>query len=84
MCTVMQSGLLWFDDDKARTTSDKISRGAQRYEQKYGHRPDVCYVHPMYLKDGDVQPPDGIRALPAKTVLPYHFWLGIEPAKAKR
>ena len=79
---MIQEGLLWFDDDPVRATSDKIARAVQRYQQKYGHRPDVCYVHPAHLKEGDVQPSDGIKVLPAKSVLPYHFWLGTQPEAA--
>ena len=79
---MIQEGLLWFDDDPVRATSDKIARAVQRYQQKYGHRPDVCYVHPAHLKESDVQPAGEVKVLPAKSVLPHHFWLGIQPEAA--
>jgi len=81
---VIQEGLLWFDDDPVRAVSDKIARAVQRYEQKYGRRPDVCYVHPSHLGKSDAQPSDGVRVVPAKSVLPYHFWVGIEAKKERR
>ena len=81
---MIQEGLLWFDDDPARATGDKIARAAQRYQQKYGHRPDVCYVHPAHLKEGDLGLLEEIKVLPAKSVLPYHFWLGVLEQKDRR
>jgi hypothetical protein len=89
---MIQEGLLWFDDDPARATGDKIARAAQRYRQKYGHSPDVCYVHPAHLKEGGT-PLKGvlgmglseeIKVLPAKSVLPHHFWLGVLGQKEGR
>lgn len=74
---MIQEGLLWFDDDPARATGDKIARAVQRYQQKYGHSPDVCYVHPAHLKEGEMNLAGGIKVLPAKSVLPHHFWLGV-------
>jgi len=76
---MIQEGLLWFDDDPARTTGEKIARAAQRYRQKYGHSPDVCYVHPWQLKGRGIGLSDGgIQVLPAKSVLPHHFWMGMK------
>ena len=81
---MIQEGLLWFEDDPARATGDKIARAAQRYRQKYGHSPDVCYVHPAHLKEGDLHLFEEIKVLPAKSVLPHHFWLGILDQKDRR
>ncbi len=73
---MMQEGLLWFDDDPNRATSDKVSRAVQRYEQKYGHSPDVCYVHPGQIKEHELSV-GVVKVLPAQIVLPHHFWLGV-------
>jgi len=81
---MIQEGLLWFDDDPVRATGDKIARAAQRYQQKYGHRPDVCYVHPAHLKEGDLHLFEEIKVLPAKSVLPHHFWLGTTEKRGQR
>ena len=80
---MIQEGLLWFDDSPSRAVTEKIERAVQRYQQKYGHHPDVCYVHPAHLKEGEVGAADalsttGIKVLPAKSVLPHHFWLGVQ------
>lgn len=73
---MIQEGLLWFDDDPVRATGDKIARAVQRYQQKYGHTPDVCYVHPGQIKERELNV-GSVKVLPAQTVLPHHFWLGI-------
>ena len=77
---MIKDGLLWFDDDPTRATGDKIARAAQRYRQKYGHSPDVCYVHPAHLKEGvlGMGLSKEIKVLPAKSVLPHHFWMGMK------
>jgi hypothetical protein len=75
---MIQEGLLWFDDNPTRAIGDKVERAVQRYQQKYGHNPDVCYVHPAHLKEGELSLADGVKVLPAKSVLPHHFWLGMQ------
>lgn len=74
---MIQEGLLWFDDDPVRTVGDKVGRAVLRYQQKYGHKPDVCYVHPAHLNESAPNVAE-VKVLPAKSVLPHHFWLGIE------
>ena len=85
---MIQEGLLWFDDNPTRPVSDKIERAVQRYQQKYGHTPDVCYVHESeiraQLKEGELSLAEGVKVLPAKSVLPHHFWLGMAEATNKR
>lgn len=86
---MIQEGLLWFDDSPSRAVTEKIERAMQRYQQKYGHQPDVCYIHPAHLKEGEASAADalsatGVKVLPAKSVLPHHFWLGVEGSTDKR
>jgi hypothetical protein len=72
----MREGLLWFDDDSGRSLADKVTRAASRYQQKYGHAPSVCYVHPTMVSGQETRS-GSVRVLPARTVLPNHFWLGM-------
>jgi hypothetical protein len=72
----MQEGLLWFDDNPGRSLTDKVERAVKRYQQKYGHVPNVCYVHPTMIDTGEARPMRAVRVLPARTVLPNHFWVG--------
>lgn len=79
----MQEGLLWFDSDKKRNLANKVARAADRYRFKFGHRPNICYVHASMLDNGSVEL-DGVRVVPAYNVLKHHFWIGIEEQEKLR
>ncbi len=70
----MTGGLLWFDDNPMRKVEEKVQRAAARYQQKFGSRPNVCYVHPSLL-DGNRRTlrVGEVEVRPSRTVLPYHF-----------
>lgn len=73
----MEAGLLWFDDDPRRDLRTKITAAAQRYEQKFGRRPNICYVNPMTI-NGHTLEQDGVRVLAIQHIPPHHFWLGVQ------
>ncbi len=72
----MKSGLLWYDhsSDDLRV---KVLRAAQRYQQRFGEKPDVCYVNPQALPEGACEV-ETIRVRPLSRILKHHFWLGRE------
>lgn len=72
----MKSGLLWYDqsNDDLRV---KILRAAQRYRQRFGEAPNVCYVHPQTLPEGACVI-ESIQIRPLPRILKHHFWLGRE------
>ena len=79
----MNIGLLWFDNDTKTELPAKIERAAQFYREKYGKKPNVCFVHPSMVK---IEPPENsnktitrgeIELRTSKSVLPNHFWIGI-------
>ena len=75
----MQTGLLWFDNEPGRTLVVKATAAAERFQEKYGITPDVCYVSERSLKDGEVSIPfrEGrLRLVPASNMLLNHFWIG--------
>jgi len=79
----MKTGLLWFDNDPSRALEEKVRRAASRYQQKFGRRPNVCYVHPSLLDGNPHQtcPTSGVetmRVTPLPSVLRHHFWVGEE------
>ncbi len=78
----MKTGMLWFDDTKKRPFEAKIERATQHYKEKYGHSPNLCYVHPSCLPDN--VPSNGVKVLAAKDILPHHFWLGMDEREATR
>jgi hypothetical protein len=73
----METGLLWYDDSKADFAS-KVREAAQRYREKFGTRPDRCYVNPASLPgEGDKVSLKGIKVVTSPTIQPNHFWVGI-------
>jgi hypothetical protein len=45
----MNIGMLWFDNDPKADLPAKIERAAKYYQNKYGKRPTLCFVHPSHL-----------------------------------
>ncbi|HHS96563.1 MAG TPA: hypothetical protein ENK08_01470 [Chloroflexi bacterium] len=78
----MREGLLWFDDDPKRDLTQKVNRAVQRYRQKFGRSPNVCYVHPSLL-GGESCRVGGVQVLPLPTVLRHHFWVGEEKVNGR-
>ncbi len=73
----MRVGLLWYDDDPARDLSQKIARAVSRYQQKFGRRPTVCYVHPSAVDEGTKEVCH-LKIAASLSVLRHHFWVGEE------
>ena len=76
----MQIGLLWFDDDPRKTLEAKIQQAAARYHEKFGNAANTCYVNPAVATAHSI-PGDndsGLRELPARSVRPNYFWLGVD------
>ncbi len=71
----MRVGMLWFDDNKDRTLAEKIDRAARHYQDKYGVRPTLVYVHPVMMQGSKIEVP-GIEVKTTNMVLPHHLWLG--------
>jgi hypothetical protein len=75
MATQLSFGLLWYDGDRKRTLSGKIERAVQRYQAKFGQRPNICYVHQGSLEQETEW--QGVRIVGVANVLPDHFWVGV-------
>lgn len=80
----MNVGMLWFDNDPKSELTLKVERAATYYLNKYGKSPTVCFVHPSMLgakvsesEDAAEIKAGGIEVRPASTVLPNHFWIGV-------
>jgi hypothetical protein len=77
---MITQGLLWYDDNPSRPPEETIRRAANRYETKYGKKPNRCYVNRGMAGLAHVQHSVqalGIEVEAIRSVLPYHFWLGI-------
>lgn len=71
----MVIGLLWQSD---KPVEQVIPLASARFAERLGCTPNVCYVHPTLLPDGD-RAVDGVLIKSSARVLRQHFWLGIEP-----
>jgi hypothetical protein len=70
----VRTGLLWYDDSDTDLAA-KVLDAAERYEEKFGDRPNRCYVHADCLEKDKLHV-NGIVVLPSQSVLPNHFWVG--------
>lgn len=79
----MNVGMLWFDNDPKTEINAKVERAAVYYREKYGRRPNVCFVHPSMLKvtapvSQEARVVRGeIELRTTKSILPNHFWIGV-------
>ena len=92
----MEIGMLWFDNDKKSDYEAKIERAATYYRDKYGKTPNLCFVHPCMIPNNGSQAADtvgqkpetlslksqGVEIRTSKTMLPNHFWIGINRQEA--
>jgi hypothetical protein len=72
----MNIGMLWFDNDNKSDLATKIQRAANYYHLKYGKAPNLCLVHPRTLGNNSWTG-KGIEVRTTRSVLPNHFWLGV-------
>ncbi len=83
----MKIGMLWFDNDKQTDLITKIETASVYYFQKYGKRPNICFVHPCMLpkrenhsenqKEATTYKAGNVEVRSNQTVLPNHLWIGI-------
>jgi hypothetical protein len=79
----MNIGMLWFDNDPKAEINAKIKRAAEYYHNKYGVTPNLCFIHPSMVNNGSLQTQDermqsgNIEVRTSRSVLPNHFWIGI-------
>ena len=88
----MDVGMLWFDNDNGVDLATKLERAAKYYRKKYGQTPNLCFVNPSMIptngKNGssgnknDTYKTGNIEVRESKSMLPNHFWLGIQRQKA--
>lgn len=71
----MRVGLLIYDSTKDRTFSEKVSRAAARYREKYGRAAQLCYVRT--IPEGTPDIIAGVLIAKSSTVQVDHLWLGV-------
>lgn len=79
----METGMLWYDDDKQCTLEDKVRKAAEYYRQKYGRNPTLCLVNPklaVVTRPGNgssLKQIDAVELRTAQNILLHHFWIGV-------
>ena len=84
----MNIGMLWFDNDPKVPLDTKVERAAVYYRNKYGRNPTLCFVHPSMLARVEEAAsdehkrftPTGVELRSNRSVLPNHFWIGMNAA----
>ena len=72
----MNIGMLWFDNDPKVDFAIKVERAADYYRSKYGQTPNLCFVHPSMVNDGQTRLSE-IEVRSNRSVMPNHFWIGV-------
>ena len=78
---LMNVGMLWFDNDPKIELAEKVQKAAAYYRRKYGSFPNVCFVHPSMMP-GEKLSSGKIVIKADQTILPNHFWLGVNGASS--
>ena len=61
----------WFDDEKKKSSAEKIEEAVERYVARFGEAPNICLVNAE-----DLATCDGVEVKVADYVRPNHFWVG--------
>lgn len=67
---------LLLHDNTGDPIEKRIRRAADRFEEKYGRRPDVCHVNPIHLNEGIVM--SGIDVIGDAYIMPDRFLVGLK------
>lgn len=78
----MNTGMLWFDDS-TRSLKKRVQEAADYYSEKYGQAPTMCFVNPSMLSK-KVKASNGVEVKESRTVMPGHFWIGVEEDKTEK
>ena len=69
----MREGLLWYDADARRPTSQKIADAARRYHERFGRAPNCCHLHPTEGADAV-----DLLLVPDARIPRHHYWVGLD------
>ena len=76
----MLTGMLWYDNTPKVDLRHKVQQAVDYYQHKYHRLPTLCLVHPGMLGPGTADL-GGLTIRAYGSLLPGHFWIGIEDEK---
>ena len=70
----MKQGMLWYDNLAGKNFTERIEQAIIYFTQKYGEKPEQCFVHPEMIngEDGKGLP---IKIVADEKVLHNHIWV---------
>jgi hypothetical protein len=68
--------LMWFDDDRKKTSSEKIAEALAAYERRMGSRANLVLVHTEEVGDA----PASVEVRPQPFIARSNFYVGYEAA----
>ena len=74
---MLKIGLLWFDDDPKRPVVAKLDEAVERYEERFGSRPTLVYLHPAQA-EGIIYRRLSVRG--DASLRRNHFLIGVDDA----
>ena len=66
--------LMWFDDDRKKSASQKIADALAAYERRTGGRANVVLVNAMEVGEA----PRPVKVRPEPYIQPSNFYVGVE------
>jgi hypothetical protein len=76
----MSIGMLWFDNDPKATLEEKVRRAAKYYREKYGKKPNMCFVSKKENLEGELVV-DGITVRQSPSIMAHSYWIGVDDTK---
>lgn len=79
------TGILWFNNDKKLSLTEKVQGAAAEVKRKYGHEAEFCLVNPGDAADSNLEEIGKECNLIVQArayVLPFCFWCGFEDMDA--
>lgn len=77
LVTTVKSGWMWFDNDPKTSLDDKLRQASERYRQKFGQKPRLCYVNGSALADSQ-SAGGALQMRSAGNVSPGYFLFVVE------
>lgn len=71
---MIREGLLWHIEGS--DLAHEVAQAAQRYHERCGVAPEVCYLHPTTLPGVELL--SGLVVQVSERVAPRHVWVGRE------
>lgn len=72
----MPSYMMWFDDDRKKSSVLKIEEAVHAYERRFQRHPNVVLVSEREQVDND----GPVQLRPQSYIRPSHFYVGYEEA----